>query len=934
MANRQNKKPLYSILDRAYRYIIAFVIIVTISNVFYLLYSINTQYKKRIEEEKEWTLTSTKKQVKTETMRAYKYIKYREQNSVNEIKQRLIDFVNEKHKILESFYSLNKDKLSDQQILDQVKELFRNAKPSFSDEKIMITSLSGESILFPDNKDKEGNNIIGQKDYMGNYVIQREIDSLKKYDDYAFEYSLDKDEKYASLSKKISYVKAFRPLNIYLGSVIYTEDYIELFKKDIIEMLSSIRFNTNGYIFLNTLDGKAIITNGEVNKERPNIWHLTDPDGVKVIQEEYKAAQNPEGDFIYYKWKKLSSDIISKKVSFIKAVPEFNWMIGSGAYLDEIDKLFDKKKAEYSKHRTFSMIWLIFIIAIISGGIIFIIRRYFKITNKYFNEFKVFLNKAGSVNEQIDTNLFRSTEFSVLAEALNKMIREKNKITQDTEKQKILYDNVINSIPDLIYYKSIDGKYIGCNKAFEKFIGRSIHNIIGKTNKDFFDEEIAKRLNENDKLVLKTRKSHEVEEWIYANNGQKYFFNNFKTTYYNQKGELLGILGISRNITEKEKMYIELTKAHEKVKKSDLLKTSFLTNLSHEIRTPMNSIIGFSTILLEEKDIQPSEQKEYFSNISTSAINLLNILESILDISMIESNEMTFFTENIKVSSLIHQLSSDINIHRELEYKNIKYEEIIKISNPDICIKCDKLRLTQAINHIIDNAFKFNNDGEVIFIVEEIVDKIIFTIKDTGIGIPKEQLNDIFEKFVQINNSENRKHHGTGVGLSISKYIIENSGGQISVESEINIGTTFRIILPINDTIESSNVIELKKNIKKLEGKKILIVEDIETNYQLLKVLLNRQGAITTWVENGQEAVDYIKNNTDVDMILMDIQMPVMTGLEATKIIRGFSDIPIIAVSAYTLNKEKEQSIQHGCNDYISKPVKQRELMNLVCKYL
>jgi len=352
MANRQNKKPLYSILDRAYRYIIAFVIIVTISNVFYLLYSINTQYKKRIEEEKEWTLTSTKKQVKTETMRAYKYIKYREQNSVNEIKQRLIDFVNEKHKILESFYSLNKDKLSDQQILDQVKELFRNAKPSFSDEKIMITSLSGESILFPDNKDKEGNNIIGQKDYMGNYVIQREIDSLKKYDDYAFEYSLDKDEKYASLSKKISYVKAFRPLNIYLGSVIYTEDYIELFKKDIIEMLSSIRFNTNGYIFLNTLDGKAIITNGEVNKERPNIWHLTDPDGVKVIQEEYKAAQNPEGDFIYYKWKKLSSDIISKKVSFIKAVPEFNWMIGSGAYLDEIDKLFDKKKAEYSKHRT------------------------------------------------------------------------------------------------------------------------------------------------------------------------------------------------------------------------------------------------------------------------------------------------------------------------------------------------------------------------------------------------------------------------------------------------------------------------------------------------------------------------------------------------------------------------------------------------------
>lgn len=388
-------------------------------------------------------------------------------------------------------------------------------------------------------------------------------------------------------------------------------------------------------------------------------------------------------------------------------------------------------------------------------------------------------------------------------------------------------------------------------------------------------------------------------------------------------------LSIMMDISEQKRFSDELIKAKMHAEEAMNLKQQFLSNMSHEIRTPMNSIVGFTKIVL--KTDLSELQKEYLHAIKTSGEVLLVLINDILDLAKVDAGKMIFekriFKLDESISTIIHLFEL------KTQEKNL---ELIKEYNKKIptLLKGDSARLHQIILNLISNAVKFTNEGSItvsVDLLEEDGEKVTieFSIKDTGIGIPENKMDKIFNKFEQASAFTSRVYGGTGLGLSISKQLVELQGGSISVKSVLGKGSTFSFILNFektSDTIEiETDNIEIVKKIKNL---KVLIVEDVKLNQLLMKTILLDFGFEYDVADNGIMAIDKLQSNT-YDIILMDLMMPEMNGFEATEYIRNKMDskIPIIALSADVTTVDIEKCKTYGMNDYISKPIDEKLLL-------
>lgn len=410
-----------------------------------------------------------------------------------------------------------------------------------------------------------------------------------------------------------------------------------------------------------------------------------------------------------------------------------------------------------------------------------------------------------------------------------------------------------------------------------------------------------------------------------------------KDAYSNEDLELLKFVSNQIRISiERKKSELELVEAKEKAIQSDKLKTSFLTNMSHEIRTPMNAIIGFST-LLNDDDITKEESAEYVSLLASNASVLLNIIDNVIEVAMLEAGEVVLERKKFGINQMLVDLLESFE-KSEDRHPDVSVNISTAGSDEEYMLYNDQNRLMQMLNILIGNALKFTEKGSVDFGYRLIDQKYIeFIIKDSGIGIPLSQQDHIFERFRQADNSLTRKFGGTGLGLTIVKHLVDLMDGQIVLESEEGKGSLFRISLPIvQPTPEALPGITTKPKPRlDLSGKHILVVEDVESNYQYLVAVLKSTMVNIHWITDGNAAVDFCKNYPDIDMVFMDINLPGIDGYEATRRIREFkSDLPIIALTAYAMTGEKERSLDSGCNEYLSKPVSPRELMNVVTKFL
>ncbi|MGD0340943.1 MAG: PAS domain S-box protein [Bacteroidales bacterium] len=517
-----------------------------------------------------------------------------------------------------------------------------------------------------------------------------------------------------------------------------------------------------------------------------------------------------------------------------------------------------------------------------------------------------------------------------------------NDITEKkrSEEKMMTLSRALESVSECVSITDNSNKIIFVNNAFCKTYGYTQKELIG------VNIEIVRAKNDNnapvEEILSDTIRSGWNGELINERkDGSKFPIELSTSPIKDEKGNSIALIGIAVDITERKKVYQELISSKEKAEESDKLKSAFLANISHELRTPLNAIIGFSGLMAEsDKDPETITNSKIILN---SGHHLLGLVEDILDISLIETGQTKINYESVGVISVLNEVR-DI-IQGEKLKENKAGIEITLNKDPDadeLFIKTDSRKLKQVLINLLKNALKFTDEGHIEFgytrILEHNKECLRFYVEDTGIGIDKKYHQIIFNIFRQVDDTNTRKYGGTGIGLSIAKKIVEMIGGEIWVESEPGKGSIFYFTIPL--IIQGT-----RKEVKPQEatnvtgsnfsGKTILIAEDEVSNYEYLRILLTRMNITVLWAKDGIGAINQCKNNLSIDMVLMDIKMPLLNGYDATmKIKKIRPGLPIIALTAYATASDREIALDSGCNDYISKPINVRQLTDVLREYL
>jgi PAS domain S-box-containing protein len=508
------------------------------------------------------------------------------------------------------------------------------------------------------------------------------------------------------------------------------------------------------------------------------------------------------------------------------------------------------------------------------------------------------------------------------------------KRTQDKIKQ---LSQAVEQSPVAIVITNTMGKIEYINPKFIETTGYTAEEILGQNSR-----------------ILKSGHTSSEEYkhlWQTISSGNEWFgeFHNKKkdgTMYWesasispiiNSQGITTHFIAIKEDITDRKLIEQQLIEAKEKAEESDRLKLAFLANMSHEIRTPMNGILGF-TELLKDKSLAQDVQQEYIKIIEKSGKRMLNIINDIISISKVESGQIEVTSSETNVNEQIEYLHTFFK--PEASQKKIKLKLLKKLDSKHTFIHTDREKLYAILTNLIKNAIKFTNEGFIEFGCEKKGNYLEFFVKDSGLGISDSQKKIIFERFRQANDVAGRTHEGSGLGLAISKAYVEMLGGKIWVESKESEGSAFYFTLPyLSEYIPSEKVVQEKTNPtatdeNKINDLKVLIVEDDAISKLLITIAVKPFSKEILKVSTGYEAIEACHNNPDIDLVMMDINMPEMGGYEATKQIRKFNkDLIIIAQTANGMQSDHDNAIAAGCTDYISKPINISSLSTLIQKY-
>tara|TARA_R110002050_G_scaffold24083_3_gene64278 strand:+ start:36032 stop:39154 length:3123 start_codon:yes stop_codon:yes gene_type:complete len=518
----------------------------------------------------------------------------------------------------------------------------------------------------------------------------------------------------------------------------------------------------------------------------------------------------------------------------------------------------------------------------------------------------------------------------------------KQKKLEDTlKKEKELLQMLIDNVPDYIYFKDKNSKYIRANKAIADFYKADVNEIIGKSDLDYLPKKIAEKLHKQDleifendvKVINKVEKLKNLD-------GKTIWLSTTKVPIKDDSSKIIGLVGISRDVT-----IVELTKKHfemakVKAEEANRAKSLFLANMSHEIRTPMNGIIGMADIL-SKSELDPT-QKEYLDIITKSGHTLLSLINNILDFSKIESGKMELETVPINIRSVIEEVA-DIHI----VHATTKTIDLLTYIDPEVpeFVGGDYIRLKQIITNLVNNAIKFTSTGEVVVHVNYMgitngIHEIQFKVKDSGIGITKENQKKLFKSFSQVDASTTRKYGGTGLGLAISLKLVTLMGGELDLESSSDSGSTFFFKGKFTVSGEAKNNSSFLGK-KQLHGKHIAIIDDNETNRLIFKNYLKTWNVKVSEFKDGFEAMSFFNNeyssDNPIDLVLVDYHMPGMDGKELAQKIKAnqeTSHLKLILLSSITDALSTSEMKKIGFEAGLNKPIKMNQLLNITLRVL
>ena len=501
-------------------------------------------------------------------------------------------------------------------------------------------------------------------------------------------------------------------------------------------------------------------------------------------------------------------------------------------------------------------------------------------------------------------------------------------------KKGLFFKSVVEDGSDIIFIVDYEGEILYHNNSTHETLGYKPNSLLGKNFFDMILPSTLSQFKKEYKASIKKRFNESIEfQFLCKNMSYKYL--EFNSVNLKHKEGIEGLILDCRDITQRKEDAAELLRAQK-------AKEQFLANVSHEIRTPINGIAGMAALLSQNPSAK--EQVTYLSAIKSAAENLKVIINDILDLASIESGKLNFEQIGFNIDELLVSIVDSFTVQSNQKMIELSYSLDSRISK---ILVGDPFRLNQVLINLIGNALKFTHAGSIKIkcTLEKTQGKthhVRFDVTDTGIGIPSDKLNTIFESFSQADASVTRKYGGTGLGLTIVKQLVELQKGRITVKSIEDSGTTFSIIIPyaigeVNQIEENASIVNRSKADQiSLKGLKILLAEDNDINRLYATSILKMWECKTETAENGYVALEKVRNN-DYDIVLMDIQMPVMDGFEATKAIKASksykSQIPIIALSANSSAKDIERCLAAGMVDCIGKPFTPQSLFSVLAKH-
>ncbi len=495
----------------------------------------------------------------------------------------------------------------------------------------------------------------------------------------------------------------------------------------------------------------------------------------------------------------------------------------------------------------------------------------------------------------------------------------------------------VEQSPVSIVITNIKGEIEYANPKFVESTGYSLEEVIHQNSRVLKSGYTSP--NEYSDLWQKITAGKEWHGEFHnkKKDGSLYWESASISPIVNSEGIITHFIAIKEDITHRKNVEKELVKSKERAEESDRLKLVFLANMSHEIRTPMNGILGF-TELLKAPQLSGEEQQEYIKIIEQSGKRMLNIINDIISISKVESGQVEVSLSETNVNEQVEYIHTFFK--PEAKQKGIKLYISKQLDSKDTLIKTDREKLYAILTNLVKNAIKFTSEGSIEFGCEKKGNYLEFFVKDSGLGIPKSQQQLIFERFRQANETVNRSYEGSGLGLAISKAYVEILGGTIWVESEEGKGSTFYFTIPFDTEFiptEKNKTIKVdseNKEENKINDLKVLIVDDDAISKLLITKALKNFSKEIIKVSSGLEAIKACQKNPDIDLVMMDINMPEMDGYEATRRIREFNkDLVIIAQTANAMQRDRQEAMKSGCTDYIAKPINLNVLNELLQKY-
>ncbi|WDG07910.1 aerobic respiration two-component sensor histidine kinase ArcB [Vibrio campbellii] len=527
------------------------------------------------------------------------------------------------------------------------------------------------------------------------------------------------------------------------------------------------------------------------------------------------------------------------------------------------------------------------------------------------------------LNQEIEERIKAEEAREEAMQDLENEVFQRERTQLELAERTALLRSFIDASPDLIYYRNADGVFSGCNRAMEELTGKKEHQLVGLSPWDVYSKEVAEHIVDTDQKVFADNQAITYEQWLEYPDGRKHYFELRKVPFYSKDGRHLGLVGFGRDITERKRH-------EESLEKASRDKTTFISTISHELRTPLNGIVGLSRMLLDSQLTE--EQRKHMQTINVSAITLGNIFNDIIDMDKFDRRKLELLPAPLNFEDFVAEIESISALMAE--QKGLRFD-LERLSSLPKAIEADATRLRQVIWNLVSNAMKFTKEGGVVMTVSADVEDdyatIIMEVEDTGIGIPDEELDKIFAMYYQVKSGKDNLHAvGTGIGLAVSKQLINMMDGDITVASEEGFGSTFTVSIHVPIVELAEPVVDAKRDNVRLN---IFMVEDIELNVTVAKSLLESLGHTVTVAMTGQEAlVNFVPD--EYDLALLDIQLPDMTGFDVAKYYREHYDNlpPLVALTANVM-KDRREYLDNGMDDAISKPLAVQAMQAVIDKF-